>query len=182
MRKQSTPSADRYVIRCLNGLKHGSSARKLLLPDENPGEFYALLHEAFEHQPNTRRDAHFVADLAQARWFLLRRERAYTYYEQSLHLKKPQAESWNREEQHQLQLLNRYKVEAQRAVQRALLNLRYFDKDGRRIRNWQDLHTEFRDTLLPIRHRRGPAHRGLNHSVFSITGVNKNLKVFYPHQ
>ena len=150
MRKQTTPSADRYAIRCLNGLKHGSSARKLLLPDENSGEFYALLQEAFEsYQPNTRRDAHFVADLAQARWFLLRRERAYTFYEQSLRLKKPEAEAWNLEEHHQLQLLNRYKVEAKRAVQRALLNLRYFDKDGRRIRNWQDLHTEFRNSLLP---------------------------------
>lgn len=89
MLQQSTPRSDRYSLRCLNGLKHGSSARKLLLPDENLSEFYALLHGVFEaYKPNTRRDAHFVADLAQARWFLLRRERAYTYYEQSLRLKK----------------------------------------------------------------------------------------------
>jgi hypothetical protein len=139
-------SVDRYAVRCLNGLKHGSTATKRFLPDENPADFFALLENTFEaYKPNTERDAYFVADLAHARWFLLRRERASQFHHFNLGLTKPDPSQWTAEDHHKIELLERYLTEAQRAVQRALANLHHFDKEGLRIRPWKNLLELFKE-------------------------------------
>ena len=143
-----THADERYAVRCLNGLKHGSTARKLFIREDNPEHFFALLKETFEaYKPNTKRDAQFVADLVYARWFLLRRERASAFFEFNLRLQKPDPEQWTAEDRHSMRLLKRYQIEAERAVESALENLHHFDEDGRRIRSWQSLHDEFKERL-----------------------------------
>lgn len=143
-----TRSDERYAVRCLNGLKHGSTARKLFLPEDNPRHFFSLLKETFEtYKPNTQRDAQFVADLVYARWFLLRRERASSFFEFNLRLQKPNPDEWTVEDTHSIKLLKRYQIEAERAVASALENLHHFDEDGRRIRPWQVLYEQFQGRL-----------------------------------
>jgi hypothetical protein len=144
----SRSADDRYAVRCLNGLKHGSTARKLFLPDENQNDFFVLLEATFEtYKPRTKRDAHFVADLAYARWFVLRRERAAKNYEFQLRLQKPDPDVWTADDHHQIRLLKRYQIEAERAVQSALGNLHHFDEDGLRVRPWHDLYRRFMHRL-----------------------------------
>jgi hypothetical protein len=134
-------SIARRSVYYLNGLKHGGTARRLFLPEENPDEFFALLEDAFAlYQPRTERDAGFVADTVHARWFLLRRQRAYDSYEYALCVKKPDIAEWTAEESHKLRLMDRYKIQAERALRRAMKNVESVGHGkGRRIR-WQDLY------------------------------------------
>lgn len=106
---------------CLNHLKHGGTANTIFLPNENPDDFFALLEDAFAfYQPATHRNAAFVANTALARWFLLRRQRAYDNYEYALCLRKPNVLNWTGEEHQALMRFDGYKLRAERALTRAL--------------------------------------------------------------
>jgi len=124
-----------------SNLKHGGAARRLFLPDENPEDFFALLESAFElYQPCREQDAPAVSDTAHAKWILLRRQRAFEYYEGMLVARKPDPKEWTAEEDHRLRLFDRYKIQAERAQVRALQNVKHIRKDGAWPRKWQDLY------------------------------------------
>ena len=130
----------------LNGLKHGGTARKLFLPDENPETFFFILQNAFEvFQPTNHRDARFVADAVHARWFLLRSERVYAHRESTLRLRQPAEELWTEKDRHDIVLLKRYKTRAQRAFRRAFNILNHMQKHVGRPLAWQDLHDFHRE-------------------------------------
>ena len=105
----------------LNHLKHGGTANTIFLPSENPEDFFGLLEDAFAfYRPATHRNAAFVANTVLARWFLLRRQRAYDDYEYALCLRKPNVADWSEEEHHDLMRFDCYKLRAERMLTRAL--------------------------------------------------------------
>lgn len=56
-----------------NSLRHGLSARQIVLPNEDPGQFHALLDAYFDQfQPATPIETEMVEAMAAARWRLRR--------------------------------------------------------------------------------------------------------------
>jgi hypothetical protein len=126
--------------RSLNSLKHGGAARTLFLPEENPADFFVLLEDAFAlYQPRTKRDAGLAADTVHARWFLLRRQRAYDHYEYALCVRKPDVSGWTAEEHHRLRLFDRYKIQAERALVRTMSNVEHISKSIGKRNRWREL-------------------------------------------
>ena len=125
----------------LNHLCHGATSTSLFLPDENPAEFFAILESSFEqHQPTTNQDASLVADSVLARWFLLRNQRSYSTYQFKLYRQKPEPEMWDLADLHKLELFDRYRTRAERALGRALNNVRQIHKDAQSETRWQAQH------------------------------------------
>lgn len=84
-------------------------------------EFFALLEEAFaRYQPQNEEDTVMVQELAETQCAVLRRQRAYDDYEYAMCLQKPNFADWSKSERHQLQLLDRYKKQAERELQMVL--------------------------------------------------------------
>jgi len=126
-----------------SNLKHGGAACRLFLPDEDPDEFFALLESAFElYQPCREQDVQAVSDTAHAKWILLRRQRAFEYYEGLLVERKPDPMDWTAEEDHRLRLFDRYKIQAERAQVRALKNVKHIRSPENVAwpRRWQELY------------------------------------------
>jgi hypothetical protein len=115
---------------CLNSLSHGGAAESLFIPGENPADFEDLLHHAFaEHQPSSDQHSAFVYDSVHARWMLARRQRATAAYELELHKQMPDPTHWPNESLARLNLFDRYKTQAERALRRAFVNLQAVRKD-----------------------------------------------------
>jgi hypothetical protein len=115
---------------CLNSLSHGGAAESLFIPGENPADFEALLHHAFaEHQPSSDQHSAFVYDSVHARWMLARRQRTTAAYEVELHKQMPDPSHWPNESLTRLNLFDRYKTQAERALRRAFVNLQAVRKD-----------------------------------------------------
>ena len=126
---------------CLNHLTHAGASQTLFLKDENPDQFFALLQNSFEHyQPTTDEDAFLVSDSVLARWFLLRRQRTFANYESTLHERRPDPNLWIDSDLHSLDLLDRYKTQAERALKRALTNVHAIKKDALSEQHWQHQH------------------------------------------
>jgi len=114
----------------LNSLNHGAAAESLFIPGEIPADFEALLQQAFaEHQPSSDQHAAFVYDAVHARWMLARRQRATAAYELELHKQLPDPTHWSNESLTRLNLFDRYKTQAERALRRAFVNLQAVRKD-----------------------------------------------------
>ena len=65
----------------LNGIKHGLSAKTLVLPGEDPAELEALLDSIqAEHEPATPTEEILVRQIAMAGWRLLRLHRMEAGY------------------------------------------------------------------------------------------------------
>src|SRR5580658_5018396 len=131
----SLPASARFS---LNALTHGGTAQTLFLPDENPDHFWALMDDAFAHyQPGTCQDADLVTDSVQARWYLSRRQRAHANYEFRLHEKYPDSSHWPDASLNRLNLFDRYKTQAERALRRALINVQAIRKDALNLQRSQ---------------------------------------------
>jgi hypothetical protein len=136
------------IAACLNHLKHGSTAKTLFLPNENPDDFFALLTDAFEqYQPATDHDAALVTRCIHDHWILLRRERAADAFEASLHIRKPDPTYWVPVDLNEVHLFDRYKTEAARAYSRSLRNLQTIQKMTRDDQRWQHQLTKEKQKL-----------------------------------
>ena len=128
-------------ISCMNHLTHGAASSSLFIQGEDPAEFDALLKDGFEtHQPATPDDARLIGDFALARWLLVRRQRIHAEYEYTLHGAKPDPTVWTGEDLHKLNLMDRYKAQAERAFKRSLDNVLAIRKLASAEQRWQDLY------------------------------------------
>jgi hypothetical protein len=135
----TTPSG--RAVSALNHLTHGGTSQTLFLKDEDPDEFFSLLEDAFKyHSPTNSQDSGLVTDTVLARWFLIRRQQTHMYYEAKLHERKPLSTYWVQPDLHELNLFDRYKTQAERALTRALNNVRHIRKDALAENHWQAQH------------------------------------------
>ena len=125
----------------LNGLKHGATSKQLFIPGEDPAAFMEMLHENFRYyKPVTTQQAALVEDATTAQWHMARVQRAHGENEFNHYTAKPEVADWNNQDLDRLNKFDRYHTQAQRALQRALANVRAFHKDNLRSRQWQQLH------------------------------------------
>ena len=133
-------SAQPRALACLNALTHGGTSQRMFIPGEDPTLFDTLMDEAFElYKPSTTADAGLVTDSVHARWVLWRRQRAHTNLEYDLHEKHPETLDWTAEDYHSLELLDRYKTQAERALRRALVNVKDIRKEQLDTEKWRGL-------------------------------------------
>ena len=133
------PKAAAYprALACLNALAHGGTANQLLLPDEDAALLDTLFDEAFaEHQPATTADAALVAESVEAQWLLWRRQRAHLNFEYNLYSRDSDPCRWSKDEFHALELLDRYKTHAERALRRALVNVNSLRSQALKQQHW----------------------------------------------
>ncbi len=144
-----TPATDRFhppaslpacALTSLNALNHGGAAETLFLPTEDPSVFFANLDDAFSHyQPRSAEESDIVTNSVHARWMHSRRQRALAFYEFELHKCEPDPTAWHKKALDQLDLLDRYKTNAERALRRALINVHSIRQDAARTQHWQEL-------------------------------------------
>jgi hypothetical protein len=129
------------ALTCLNGLKHGGTARMLFIPGEQPQDFYNLLAESFEtHQPSTIEHSALVTDSVLARWFLWRRQRAHSKREFEIFNESGQDDSLVPSGVKELDLYDRYCTAAERKLSRALANLERVKKSALNEQKWRAQH------------------------------------------
>jgi len=138
----STPppaSLHPYAISSLNSLSHGGASETLFIPGENPADYYRELDEAFTtHQPSTAQDAHIVTESVHARWLLSRRHRTHSAYEHVLHSETPNPIGWSNDQLHRINLMDRYKTQAERAFRRSLSNLQSIRQEAFAQERWRE--------------------------------------------
>lgn len=128
------------ALSCLNALSHGGTSTKMFIPGEDPAYFDTLMDEAFSlHQPSSSTDAGLVTDSVHARWVLWRRQRAHISLEYKLHTERGETDFWTVEDYHAVELLDRYKTHAERALRRALTNVNGIRKDEFQREHWREL-------------------------------------------
>ena len=128
-----------YAISSLNSLTHGGASETLFIPGEDPAAYYRELDEAFAtHKPATAQDAHIVTESVHARWILSRRIRTHAIYEHALHAEKPHPIDWCNEQLHRINLMDRYKTQAERAFRRSLANLQSIRKEAFAQERWRE--------------------------------------------
>ena len=129
------------ALTCLNGLKHGGTARLLFLPGEQPQDFYNLLAESFEtHKPSTIEHSALVTDSVLARWFLWRRQRAHAKREFEIFDAELNDNSASPSGLKELELYDRYCTTAERKLSRALANLERIKKYELNEQKWRAQH------------------------------------------
>jgi hypothetical protein len=115
-----------------NALRHGGASNKPIVPGENPADFEALLNSLTDdYRPDTEQSRLFVENLATAHWLLARRQRACNAVEAAVYGDQPDEAQWTDAHHKRLALANRYKVQAERSLKRALNNLEGLQKWSR---------------------------------------------------
>lgn len=110
---------------CMDAISPEGVTEKLFIPDEDPARFERLMEEAFSlYQPANVTEAGLVTDAVQARWFLWRRQRARLHFENIVHRRVGNLEHWEPEHFRFLQMLDRFKAQAELTLTRTLANLR----------------------------------------------------------
>ena len=126
------------ALTCLNSLKHGGSSRMMFIPGEQPQDFYKYLAESFEtHKPVTTEDSALVTDAVVARWFLWRRQRAHYKREFEIFNEADQQDSPSPSGLAELERFDRYRTQAERALNRAIKNLQTIKKDTLSEEKWR---------------------------------------------
>jgi hypothetical protein len=144
--QESTPlpslpkaAAHPRALACLNALAHGGTANQLLLPGEDAALLDTLFDEAFQlHQPANIADAALVAESVEAQWLLWRRQRAHLNFEFHLYSRDTDTSRWALAEFHHLELLDRYKTHAERALRRALVNVKSLRNEALKEEHWRE--------------------------------------------
>jgi hypothetical protein len=107
---------------CLNALRHGLSARVVVLPDENAEEFHQLCDDLeTEWQPQGRTEQYLLEQMAVAQWKSARAERVEAALLQAEDLSDDDLKWHDRLQQQQFRL--------QRAYLKALKDLRVLQKE-----------------------------------------------------
>jgi hypothetical protein len=104
-------------------LPHGGVFENLILPNENAVEFQTLLRDLLtEYQPETIHGHIFVEQLALSHWILWRRQRAINAIESTIYAAEPNQDRWLKSDYDRLDRAERSKIQAERALRRALQN------------------------------------------------------------
>ncbi len=141
----------------LNAVKHGCRAKTVILPGEKQSDFDATWERWMaEFKPDTDAGVHFVEQIVLNDWFFQRTLKRYNQMEEKLAQKN--FVDWTPEDHKQFQLSNRYKGEAQRALDRAIRaadcwrknrtqEVRQAEQDLRRAQRdvWRDMRYSFQD-------------------------------------
>ena len=102
---------------------HGGVFENVILPNENAAEFETLLRDLLtEYQPETAHGRIFVEQLAHSHWILWRRQRAINAIESTIHAAEPNQALWLKSDYDRLDRAERSKIQAERALKRALQN------------------------------------------------------------
>jgi hypothetical protein len=111
----------------LNATQHGCRSQQLLLPHEDPAEWFGLRDMYLdEYDPQTTFIAELMEEAVRMHWFL---KRAQTnQYKVQCKLPEDPLE-WTAEHHHQIALFTRYQTTAERSFNRALNMLRSCHKD-----------------------------------------------------
>ena len=137
-----------------NGLNHGAASKELFLPGENPDEFFALLDDSFRYyKPVSLDQSQLIKDLTEARWQLERRKRVHAEQSKHLHAAKPSPLDWTGEDLNRLHRFDRYLTQAERALQRALTNVRFMHAENIRTTKWKEHHERQKEKLEMQRQR-----------------------------
>lgn len=126
------------ALTCLNGLRHGHRARTLFIPGEQPQDFYTMLAEDFEtHKPTTVQESGFVTDATLARWYLWRRQRSYSKCEFEFYCDADQEDTLSQNDLRHLANFDRYRIQAERGLARAMASLRHLKKPEANDERWR---------------------------------------------
>ena len=137
----STDALPGTALTCLNGLKHGATSMALFIPGDEPQDFYNLLAESFEtYQPANTDDAALVTDLALARWYLWRRQRACNQAEYQSYSAHEEHDILTEVDFQKLALFDRYCTQAERRLARALEKVQTIQKNALNAERWQAQH------------------------------------------
>lgn len=132
-----------------NALTHGGTSRKLILPGENRADFEALLDGLrSEYHPETQQHQLFIEQLAMGHWLLWRRQRAYNAIEAAVYdSADDDPELLNEDHFRRLNLAERYKVAAERALKRAFQNAESIRKERKSERDYRGRHARWQAEL-----------------------------------
>jgi hypothetical protein len=111
----------------LNTLQHGCRSQQLLLPHEDPNEWFKMRDMYIaEYDPQTPFMSELVDEAVRTHWILKRNQT--NLYRVQVDLPEDVRE-WTPEDHHQIALFTRYQTAAERSFNRALARLRAYHKD-----------------------------------------------------
>ena len=120
-KKTTGPATDRgKQISSQNAAKHNCTSTQLIVGDEVPAEFDALLDSlTAEYQPETEMQKTTVMQAARAVWHLARVNREFDKSQQNLYKEQANMYEWNAAQQAEFERMSRYRTRAERAHGRA---------------------------------------------------------------
>jgi hypothetical protein len=167
------------ALTCLNGLRHGHRARTLFIPGEQPQDFYNMLAEDFEtHKPTTVQESGFVTDATLARWYLWRRQRSYSKCEFELYCDADQEDTLSPNDLRHLANFDRYRIQAERGLARAMAGLRHLKKPEANDERWRTQH-EMQKKRFDLDLQRFELHK--EREILAIRKAEAEANKFNPH-
>jgi hypothetical protein len=120
-RGSTGPTTDRgKQISSQNASKHHCTSTQLIVGNEDPAEFDALLDSlTAEYQPETEMQKTTVMQAARAVWHLARLNREFDKSQQNLYKEQANMYEWNAAQQAEFERMSRYRTRAERAHGRA---------------------------------------------------------------
>lgn len=107
----------------------GGVSQNLVLPNEDPAEFEALLRDLLaEYQPETTHHHILVEQVALSHWLLWRRQRAVNCVEAAIYGAENAQALWMKSDYERLERVERSKIQAELSLKRALQNAEHIRK------------------------------------------------------
>jgi hypothetical protein len=140
----TTPSGKAITSR--NASKHNCTSTQLIVGDEDPDEFTALLESlTAEYQPETEMQKNTVMQAARTTWDLIRVNREFDKSQQKLYGAQKNMHEWDAAQQSEFERMLRYRTRAERAYERALHQVEFLRKlrlQAQQRAFWENLQTE----------------------------------------
>jgi hypothetical protein len=140
----TTPSGKAVSSR--NASKHNCTSAQLIVGDEDPDEFAALLESlTAEYQPETEMQKTTVMQAARTTWDLARVNREFDKSQQKLYGAQVNMHEWDAVQQAEFERMLRYRTRAERAYERALHQVEFLRKlrlQAQQRAFWENLQTE----------------------------------------
>ena len=112
-----------------------------LLAGENVEDFLQLTASLVDHyHPASAHEYSLIEDLACERWLLLRRLRAHNAIEAELFTRQPDPSQWSEIDFKRLAQADRYRLQAERIVHRALKRVNEFRQEHLTNYRWEAMH------------------------------------------
>jgi hypothetical protein len=126
------------AVSSVNATTHNGCSQKLIVEGERLEDFHALVASLVDHyQPADPHEQSLVEDLAHGRWFLWRRQRAFTSVESDVYVFQPNEGKWTEAEFKRIALADRYRTTAERSFNRVLKNVETFSKERVKTYRWE---------------------------------------------
>jgi hypothetical protein len=134
------------AITSRNAAKHNCTSTQLIVGDEDPNEFTALLESlTAEYQPETEMQKTTVLQAARTAWDLARVNREFDKSQQKLYGAQKNMHEWDAAQQAEFERMLRYRTRAERAYERALHQVEFLRKLRLQTQQrafWENLQTE----------------------------------------